>query len=128
MTRTFTCIVCPNGCEIAAEHDGADIRSVEGAACPKGRDYVLQELTDPRRNIATSVAVQGGELPLVSVRLDRAIPKAQIFPVMEAIKAVRLQAPAVIGQVVLENVLGLGANVIVTKNVAAIDHLGGKII
>lgn len=128
MTRTFTCIVCPNGCEITASHEGTEIHSVEGAACPKGRDYVLQELTDPRRNIATSVAVQGGELPLASVRLDRAIPKAQIFPVMEAIKAVRLQAPAVIGQVVLEDVLGLGANVIVTKHVAATTHLGGNIL
>ena len=73
MTRTFTCIICPNGCEITAEYEGTDVRSIEGATCPKGQDYVRQELTDPRRNIATSIPVECGELPLVSVRLDRPI-------------------------------------------------------
>ena len=37
--------------------------------------------------------------------------------VMEAVNAVRLQAPVSIGQVVLADVCGLGADVIVTKNV-----------
>ena len=117
MTRSFTCIVCPNGCDITAEYEGADIRSLTGWACPKGEDYVRQELTDPRRNIASSVAVVGGELPLASVRLDRSIPKAQIFPVMATIRGLRLTAPTYIGQVVVEDVCGTGANVIVTKNV-----------
>lgn len=120
MTRTFTCIICPNGCEITAEYEGAEVTSVAGATCPKGADYVRQELTDPRRNIATSVPVDGGELPLVSVRLDRPIPKKDIFPVMEAINRVRLRAPTAIGQVALADVCGLGANVIVTKNVARV--------
>ena len=40
MVREFTCIICPNGCEITAElektEDGAcRIRSIEGAACPR---------------------------------------------------------------------------------------------
>ena len=117
MTRTFTCIVCPNGCEITAEYEGARVGTITGATCPKGEDYVRQELTDPRRTIATSVPVDGGELPLVSVRLNRPIPKTDIFRVMEAVNAVRLQAPVSIGQVVLADVCGLGADVIVTKNV-----------
>lgn len=119
MKRTFTCIVCPNGCDITAEYEGSEVISMEGATCPKGEDYVRQELTDPRRNIATSVPVDGGLLPLVSVRLDRPIPKKDFFRVMEAINQVRLQAPTAIGQVALANVCDLGANVIVTKNVAA---------
>ena len=118
MTRTFTCIVCPNGCEITAEYEGARVGTITGATCPKGEDYVRQELTDPRRTIATSVPVDGGELPLVSVRLDRPIPKKDIFRVMEAVNGLRLRAPTAIGQVALPNVCGLGANVIVTKAVA----------
>ena len=117
MTRTFTCIVCPNGCEITAEYQGAEVLSVAGATCPKGEDYVRQELTDPRRTIATSVPVDGGELPLASVRLNRPIPKKDIFRVMEAVNTVRLQAPVSIGQDHLADVCGLGADVIVTKNV-----------
>lgn len=117
MLREFTCIICPNGCEIAAELEDGKIRSIEGAACPKGEAYVNQELTDPRRNIATSVLVKGGELPLASVRLTKPVPKARIFDVMTEIKKVTLEAPVKAGTVVIAGVLGLDSDVIVTKGV-----------
>ena len=118
MTRSFTCIICPNGCEITAEYEGDTVYAVRGATCPKGDAYVRQELTDPQRNIATSVLVEGGELPLASVRLSHPIPKKDIFRVREVINPVRPQAPPAVGQVVLYNVCGLDADVIITKNVA----------
>ena len=119
MKRTFTCIVCPNGCEIDAEYEGANVLSVTGNLCPKGRAYVTQELTDPRRTIATSVRVTGGTMPLASVRLTKAIPKDKIFDVMMEIVRHTLAAPVRIGDVVVSNVLGLGSDVIVTRNVPA---------
>lgn len=117
MKRTFTCIVCPNGCEIEAEYEGTDVRNVTGNLCPKGRDYVTQELVDPRRTIATSVRVRGGELPLTSVRLTGAIPKARIFDAMREINRCALDAPVHIGDVVIHNILGYDSDVIVTKTV-----------
>ena len=86
MKRTFTCIVCPNGCEIEAEYEGAQVLSVTGNLCPKGETYVTQELVDPRRTIATSVRVTGGTMPLTSVRLTDAIPKDRIFDVIVRIQ------------------------------------------
>ena len=118
MKRTFTCIVCPNGCEIDAEYEGTNVLSVTGNLCPKGKTYVTQELVDPRRTIATSMRVDGGELPLASVRLTRPIPKDRIFDVMAEINRHSLTAPVAIGDVALPNILGLGSDVIVTKNVA----------
>lgn len=117
MKRTFTCIVCPNGCEIEAEYESAEVLSVSGNLCPKGKTYVTQELVDPRRTIATSVRVLGGTLPLVSVRLTGAIPKARIFDVMKEIDRQTLTAPVRIGDVVIKNVLGLDSDVIATKNI-----------
>ena len=117
MKRTFTCIVCPNGCEVEAEYEGVNVLSVTGNLCPKGRTYVTQELVDPRRTIATSVRVTGGTMPLTSVRITSAILKARIFDVMDAINACTLAAPVAIGDVVIRDVLGLGSDVIVTKNV-----------
>ena len=117
MKRTFTCIVCPNGCEIETEYEGTQVLSVTGNLCPKGRTYVTQELVDPRRTIASSVRVLGGALPLASVRLNRPIPKDRIFDVMKEISHRTLEAPVRIGDVVIENVLGLDSDVIVTKNV-----------
>ena len=117
MKRTFTCIVCPNGCEIDAEYEGERVLSVSGNLCPKGKTYVTQELTDPRRTIATSVRVTGGDLPLASVRLTNAIPKNRIFDVMREIERCVLTAPVRIGDVVIQNELGLDSDVIVTKHI-----------
>lgn len=123
MVREFTCIMCPLGCDLKAETgqeaDGKEIL-VTGNTCKKGKEYAVQELTDPQRNIATSVLVTGGELPLASVRLTHAIPKDRIFDVMAEIRRQKLTAPVKAGEIVIENVLGLGSNVIVTKSVEAV--------
>ena len=117
MKRTFTCIVCPNGCEIDAEYDGTQVLSVTGNLCPKGKAYVTQELSDPRRTIATSVRVMGGTLPLTSVRLTSPIPKNRIFDAMTEIDREVLTAPVRIGDVIIHNLLGFSCDVIVTKNI-----------
>ena len=118
MIREYTCIMCPRGCEIQAElDDNGKLVSVSGNHCDKGRDYVTQELTAPMRNIATSVLVEGGDMPLVSVRLSRPIPKARIFDAVQAIHELRLTAPVEQGTVLIENLLGLGADVLATKTV-----------
>lgn len=124
MIRQMTCIMCPMGCDLTVK-TGNDTETDRGSAeilvtgntCPKGKEYAVQELTDPQRNIATSVLIKGGELPLASVRLDHAIPKDRIFDVMTEIRKRSLEAPVRAGQVVIQNVLGLDANVIATKHV-----------
>ena len=117
MTKTYTCILCPNGCEITVEHEGKDFKSCTGNLCPNGEKYVKQELTDPRRTIASSVLVEGGELPLVSVRLTAPIPRDRIFDVMEVIRTLRVKAPVEIGTVLVPNILGLNSDLIATQTV-----------
>jgi CxxC motif-containing protein len=87
MKKQFTCIVCPNGCEIEAEVENGQVISVTGHTCPRGEQYVRQELTAPRRTIASSVLVKGGELPVTSVRLTKAVPKDMIFPVCPSVQS-----------------------------------------
>ena len=120
MIKVYSCIICPKSCEIAIETKGTQLIFTKGAGCKRGMEYVKQELTDPQRTLATLVAVKNGEIPLVSVRLTKAIPKTRIFDAMAEIKTVKLTAPVVLGQIVLKNVLGLDSDVISTKNVPAI--------
>lgn len=119
MMKTFTCIICPNGCEIKVQTEGVRIVAIEGATCNRGLEYAEQELKNPQRNIATLVKVDNGDIQLVSVRLTNSIPRDKIMDVMNAIKTVRLTAPVALGQIVLKNVLGLNSDVIATKNVSA---------
>lgn len=122
MKKEYTCIICPNGCEITAEIEDNEnhhpvIRYIKGAECSKGERYVEQELTDPKRNIATLVLVKGGELPVTSVRLTNPIPKNDIFRAMAVIKTCCLNAPVTEGSIIIKNLLGHDTDVIVTKSI-----------
>lgn len=118
MIKEFICVLCPNGCELRVElDDNNTISKLEGATCQRGGEYVQQEIFAPQRNIATSVKVVGGNMPLVSVRLSEPIPKEKIFDVMDKIKEIKLEAPVSLGQVIIKNVLGLERDVIATKQI-----------
>jgi len=123
MNREFTCIVCPNGCRIDVSYELAEekphILSVSGNLCRRGKEYVEQELISPMRTIATSVVVEGGILPLTSVRLTRPVPKDKIPDVMNELRKMTVTAPVKAKTVLIENILGLDSDVIITKNVAA---------
>ena len=122
MKLELTCIVCPNSCQLELEVEQTvegsfTLRSVSGASCPRGVEYARQETCNPCRNIATSIAVLNGTLPLASVRSTHPVPKKRIFDVMNEIKKHVVPAPVTIGTVLIHNVLGLDSDVIITKNV-----------
>ena len=116
MTRNLTCIVCPKGCQIAVELDeNKRVLSVSGHTCKRGEVYANTECTAPRRTITTTVAVEGGGV--VPVKTDATVPKELMFECMEQINAARVSPDAMLGTVVIENILGTGANVVTTRNV-----------
>ena len=117
MTKLYTCILCPNGCDINVEIENGKFVSAEGNRCPKGLGYVKQELESPMRTIASSVLVKDGVLPLASVRTTAPIPKDRIFDVMAEIRKVVLTAPVEEGEKIIENVCNLSSDIIVTKSV-----------
>lgn len=118
MRRKLTCISCPMGCEITVELVDGEVASVRGNRCPRGEAYAREEVTDPKRVLATNVKVIGGELPLVSVKTDRPIPKRLIPQAMELIKGLSVEAPVELGQVIVRDLLGTGARLIATRTVA----------
>ena len=134
MRKTITCIICPNGCLLSADVSvpGTDASvtgtgcprvidsPVTGAGCPRGEAYFIQEITDPRRTLTSSVLVTDGELPLCSVRLTEPIPIARIPDVMKEIRKMKVEAPLESGTVLIRDVLGLGSDVITTKTIQRI--------
>ncbi|MBR4941553.1 MAG: DUF1667 domain-containing protein [Clostridia bacterium] len=114
--RTFTCIVCPEGCQITAETENCET-GCRGNKCPRGIAYVKSELTDPRRNIASTVTVNGGTRPLVSVKTASPIPKDKIFEVMAEIRKTGVSAPVFAGQIIIENAAATGCDIVATSSV-----------
>ena len=115
----LTCISCPLGCPLKVETDekGAVVQ-VTGNTCKRGEIYGRKEVTAPERTVTSTVKVEGGSAPLVSVRTKGDIPKEKIFDCMEAIRTAKVNAPVHIGDVVIPNVCGTGVDVVATKCVA----------
>lgn len=119
MIRELTCIVCPKGCQLAVQIGGKNVLSVSGHSCRRGEIYAVNECSAPMRTLTTTAFVNGGGV--VPVKTDRAVPKELLFDCMKEINAVRVAHDTKIGDVVIENILGTGANVIATRNVSVIQ-------
>lgn len=122
MIREMVCILCPNSCNLIVTRDDKSPNGlkVENALCPKGKEYAYSEIFEPKRTIASSILVEEGELPLVSVKTDKPIPKDRIFEVMKEIRRAKVKAPIKMGDVLIKNVAGTEANVVATKSVERI--------
>lgn len=114
--RKLICISCPVGCELTVTIDEGKIIEVEDNACKLGVDYARQEIFDPKRMVATSVKVKNGFHPLVPVYTEHPIPKPMIKDILAEVQKVEIQAPVELNQVVIENVLGTGVNIIASRN------------
>jgi CxxC motif-containing protein len=104
------------GCTLEVSHEGSTLLNVEGNTCKRGIEYVKRELTDPRRMVATTVKVQGGVHPLVPVYTEAPVPKPRIFELLEDLRELELEAPVMMGQVVLADALGTGINVLASRD------------
>ncbi len=118
-TTKIICITCPMGCSLEVTHDGGTITKVEGEQCKRGKEYAQAELTDPRRMVTSTAKVKGGLYPLVPVYTAAPIPKPKIFDLLAALRQVELEAPVETGQVVLENALDTGIDVLASRDMPA---------
>ena len=117
--RKFICITCPRGCALDVTMEGEAVVKMEGNSCKRGIDYVTGELNDPRRMVTTTVRVRGGVHPLAPVYTESPIPKPRIFDLLAEIRKIELQAPVKFGDVVIENALGTGVNILASRNIPA---------
>ena len=118
--KELICVICPNGCELKAkieEGPRIEVKEITGELCEKGSVWAEQELVNPMRSIASSIIVEGGDYPLVSVRTDTPIPLRSVSGVMNRIKSSRVKAPVRIGDVLIEGPAGTSCNIIATRHV-----------
>ena len=110
------CIMCPMGCELNVTKKGNDIK-VTGNTCVRGETYGKEEVTAPKRVLTALVKTKEGVLP---VKTSTMIPKDMIFKVNAEIGKLNLQS-AKSGDVIMKNVLGTGADIVVTGDIVKFD-------
>jgi len=114
--KIIRCIVCPTGCEIKVKKGAGEKVTFDGYTCERGLEYAQQEFYEPKRILTSTMRIENGLLPLIPVRTDKAILKEKLKDVLVEIAKKELQAPIKMGDILIENILGLGANIIASRD------------
>ena len=77
--------------------------------------YAEAEFLHPERNLTAVVKANDYKTPIVSVRTSRPVPKDKQMDCMRIIKELVVDPPYKIGRVVLKNILGTGADIVLTN-------------
>ena len=113
MKKEMICIVCPMGCHLTVDTDTLEVK---GNTCARGEKYGKEEMTAPKRVITSTVKIVGGIHKRVPVKTNNSIPKELNFKCMELLNHIELKSPVKSGDVVIKNVLGTGADIVVCRD------------
>lgn len=122
MNKEIICIVCPLGCRLTVIKDDEDINGFKiiNNKCKRGIEYGIKEMTSPTRIIPTTVKIKNGFLKRLPVKTDSPVPKDMIFEIMKEINNIEVEAPVKSGDILLENVLNTGSNIVATRSMKRI--------
>jgi CxxC motif-containing protein len=105
------------GCQMEVVVEDGEIKSIENYSCQRGVEYAKKEITNPKRTITSILPVVGGDLSMVSVKTSADIPKDKISACMRVMKDLSVNAPIMIGDVIVKNICDTGIDIIATKKV-----------
>ncbi|MBR6958265.1 MAG: DUF1667 domain-containing protein [Erysipelotrichaceae bacterium] len=108
------CIGCPKGCHLKVDEENG--YKVTGNSCPVGAEYGANELRNPTRVLTSTVRIVGGLHDCLPVRTNKPIPKPLLLEAMAQLRNIEVKSPVRMGDVIVENLLGTGADVIATRN------------
>lgn len=116
MTKELVCIVCPRSCRMTITSEGDEL-VVTGNTCKRGKEFAINEMTDPRRTVCTTVRTSFPSVPVLPVRVSGAIPKNKIFDLMREVNRITVSKRIGREDVVVPNILDLGVDLIATSNI-----------
>lgn len=117
--ETIRCIVCPTGCEIDVIKTPEGEIQFDGYSCNRGLEYAKQEFYAPKRVLTTTIRVGNGFLPLIPVRVDKALLKEKLDEALDIIAKTEVEAPIKMGDILIENITGEDVNIIASRDMPA---------
>ena len=115
MNRKLICIKCPKGCVLSIVIEDKKIISVTGNDCSKAIEYAHAEIENPMRILTTTVKASGLDLKMVPVRTEKPISLNQLKKVLLELQKITLTYPVEDGKVIISDILGLGVDVMATR-------------
>ena len=117
--KQMICINCPVGCRMKVVLSGGQVCKVSGNQCRRGEEFAGQEAVEPKRVLTCLMRVEGKTKPF-SVKTSAPVPKRLLFACAEEIfshSVSQEKLPIHIGDVILADVSGSGADIISTQEV-----------
>ena len=113
MKKELICINCPMGCRMTVTMADGQVTEVTGNHCKRGDTYARQEAVCPMRVLTGNMKCADCPTPF-SVRTAAPIPKAMLLQCAAELKRHHPPLPICMGDVVIENILNTGVNVVAT--------------
>ncbi len=114
-SHDFVCINCPLSCSLELIEEDGEVIEVLGNECNVGAKYAEEEFRNPQRMVTTTVTVRNGLLPLLPVVSESTVPKDLVRDAVKVLSDVAVDAPIEEGQVIYEDILGTGVNIISSR-------------
>jgi len=123
-TKYLTCTICPTGCllEITKKTNGE--YAVKGNKCNRGITYAYNEIIEPVRILTTSAYMCVKQIinnkteilqREIAVRTNKPIPLSIMKQAAKVVRNFKIEKEVSIGDVIIKNISGTGADVIVTR-------------
>lgn len=120
MKTKYTCIVCPRSCDLVVEEKDGTC-TVSGNSCKRGEEYGLNEHLHPKRMITTTVMLEGGNIRSLPVVSSGPVPKEKLPDCLDWLYTIKVEAPVHLHDVIVENILGTGVNVLAARDAERTD-------
>lgn len=114
--RSYTCIVCPRSCKGELIIKDNNQYESQGYLCKRGFEYALNEYTNPKRMLTTTVKINNGTFANLPVVGSQEVEKAKLFDCLNYLYSIQVDAPIKEGDVVVENILGTGVDILAARN------------
>ena len=111
--ENIICTLCPKGCRLSVDLEN---ETVSGNGCIRGRFYGISELTAPVRTLTSTVRIEGAICRRCPVKSSKEVPRELVPQMMRVLDSVKLNAPVCLGDVVVKNILGTDADIVVTRS------------
>lgn len=114
MTKEVVCIVCPSSCRLLVHDDNGEMK-VSGNTCNRGIEHGISEYTQPMRMLTSTVLIENGILPRLSVISTKEVPKAKLKECLAQIYDLAVQAPIACGDVIIHDICYTGADLVASR-------------
>ena len=98
------------------------VTKIEHNKCKKGILFAEEEIIHPKRTLCTTVKVINSKNKRLPVRTNGLIPKENIFEAMKEINKIKIDKNITIGEVIIDDLLGLGVSVVSSQSLEIIKE------